>query len=195
VRSGKTVKLPRPYKFFADEREVVEDAYPGDIIGLPNNREFRLGDTLSAGDLFNFVPIPHFPPEHFARLAVEDVAKQKQFLKGLQQLETEGAMHVLYETDAQRREPILAVVGMLQFDVVRGRLQEEYGVSTLLYPLPHRLCRLLDGPQAQIDALPWRYSMLRTRDANGRLVALMNSEHELNYYVNKYPELTFSDVH
>jgi peptide chain release factor 3 len=194
TRTGKTVRLPRPYKFFADSREVVEDAYPGDIIGLPNKRDFHIGDTISAGKPFNFDAIPRFPPEHFARLINLDVSKQKQFLKGLRQLETEGAMQVLYETDAQRREPILAVVGLLQFEVVQARLESEYNVKTRLNMLPHNLCRLVEGPQEQIDALPWRYSMIRAQDSDGRLVALMSTQHELNFYDGKYPELKFSEI-
>ncbi len=193
-RTGRSLRLPRPYKFFADSREVVEDAYPGDIIGLPNKRDFHIGDTISAGKPFNFAAIPRFSPEHFARLINLDISKQKQFLKGLRQLETEGAMQVLYETDAQRREPILGVVGVLQFEVVQARLENEYNVNTRLNTLPHTLCRLVEGPQEQIDALPWRYSMIRAQDAYGRLVALMNSPHELSYYDNKYPELLFEEI-
>ncbi|MDX1416897.1 MAG: peptide chain release factor 3 [Candidatus Promineifilaceae bacterium] len=194
ARSGKTVRLPRPYKFFADAREVVEDAYPGDIIGLPNNRGFHIGDTISAGRAFNFDAIPRFAPEHFGRLINLDIGKQKQFLKGLRQLETEGAMQVLYETDAQKRDPILAVVGMLQFEVVQARLESEYNVKTRLNMLPHSLCRLVQGPQEDIDALPWRYSMIRTEDSEGNLVALMNTEHELNFYDGKYPDLKFIEI-
>jgi peptide chain release factor 3 len=194
TRTGKTMRLPRPYKFFAEEREVVEDAYPGDIIGLPNNRDFHIGDTISAGQPFNFEAIPRFPPEHFARLINLDVSKQKQFLKGLRQLETEGAMQILHETDAQRREPILAVVGILQFEVVQARLESEYNVKTRLNILPHRLCRIVEGPQEDIDALPWRYSMIRAQDSYGKLVALMSTEHELNFYDSKYPDLKFSEI-
>jgi len=188
------MRLPRPYKFFADSREVVEEAYPGDIIGLPNKRDFHIGDTISAGKPFNFYAIARFPTEHFARLINLDISKQKQFLKGLQQLETEGAMQVLYETDVQKREPILAVVGILQFEVVQARLESEYNVQTRLNVLPHTLCRLVEGPQEQIDALPWRYSMIRAKDSDGRLVALMNSPHELSFYDDKYPELSFKQI-
>jgi peptide chain release factor 3 len=99
-RTGKPVKLNRTYKFFADSREVVDEAFAGDIIGLPGNRDFGIGDTLSSSDDFNFDPIPRFPAEHFARLINLDVSKQKQFRKGIHQLELEGAMQVLYETDA-----------------------------------------------------------------------------------------------
>jgi len=194
MRTGKTIRLPRPYKFFAEEREVVEDAYPGDIIGLPNKRDFQIGDTISAGRPFNFQAIPRFAPEHFARLINLDISKQKQFLKGLRQLETEGAMQVLHETDAQKREPIVAVVGVLQFEVMQARLDSEYNVETRLNNLPHSLCRIVEGPREIIDMLPWQYSMIRTQDQYGNLVALMNSEHDLNYYDNKYSELTFREI-
>jgi len=109
-------------------------------------------------------------------------------------LETEGAMQVLYETDAQRRDPILGVVGNLQFEVVQARLEAEYNVPTRLNMLPHAIARVLTGPQAQIEALPWQYSMIRTEDTYGNLVALITSAHDLNYYVDKYPELTFAEI-
>ena len=194
ARSGQTMRLSRPYKFFADNREVVEEAYAGDIIGLPGNRHFTIGDTLTTGSPFNFAPIPSFPPEHFARLLNLDISKQKKFLKGIHQLVTEGAMQILHETDAGRRDPILAVVGILQFEVVQARLESEYGVKTKMDMLPHRLARWLSGDEADIDLLPWRYALLRTEDVNGRLVALFNSEHELTYYQNKYPNIHFSQT-
>ncbi len=194
TRTGKTIRLPRPYKFFAEEREVIEDAYPGDIIGLPNKRDFQIGDTISAGRPFSFQAIPRFTPEHFARLINVDISKQKQFLKGLRQLETEGAMQVLHETEAQRREPIVAVVGVLQFEVMQARLESEYNVTTRLDILPHSVCRIIEGPDELINALPWQYSMIRTKDQFGNLVALMNSAHDLNFYQGKYPELTFREI-
>ncbi len=190
--SGKSMRLSRPYKFFADSREVVDEAYAGDIIGLPGNRYFGIGDTLAVGAAFNFAPIPSFAPEHFGRLLNMDISKQKQFLKGLTQLVAEGAMQLFHETDAARRDPILAVVGVLQFEVVQARLETEYRVKTKLDMLPHRLACWVTGDEADIELLPWRYALLRVVDANGRLVALFNSEHELTYYQNKYPDITFS---
>ncbi len=191
-RSDKDIRLSRPYKFFADSREVVDEAYAGDIIGLPGNRNFGIGDTLTSGPTFNFAPIPSFAPEHFGRLINLDISKQKQFLKGLRQLVTEGAMQLFYETDAARRDPILAVVGVLQFEVVQARLESEYRVKTKLNMLPHRLACWLLGYETEIELLPWRYALLRTEDTNGRLTALFNSEHELTYYQNKYPDITFN---
>ncbi|MFO7678765.1 MAG: peptide chain release factor 3 [Chloroflexota bacterium] len=195
ARTGKTLRLPIPYTFFADERHVVEEAYAGDIIGLPGNRNFNIGDTLSVDKGFNFAPIPRFAAEHFARVINLDIGKQKQFLKGIHQLETEGAMQVLYEADAQRRDPIVAVVGVLQFEVVQARLENEYNVLVRMEMLPHQLCRFVEGSPELIDQLPWRFSgMMRTQDADGRLVGLFNSEHEFNYYKNKYPDIQFKEM-
>ena len=193
-RSGKTLKLSRPYTFFAEERTVVEEAFAGDIIGLPGNRNFTIGDTITEGFAFNFVPIPQFPPEHFARIINLDISKMKQFAKGLAQLQTEGAMQVLYDFDAMRRDPILAVVGVLQFEVVQARLADEYRVQTRLERLPHQLSRWVKGSEEQIEQLPWRYGILRTKDLDGRLVALFNSTHELEYYAGKYPDIIFAET-
>ncbi len=193
-KTGKLIKLSRTYKFFADERAVVDEAYAGDIIGLPGNREFGIGDTISSEGDFSFDPIPRFAAEHYARLINLDVGKQKQFLKGIHQLESEGAMQVLYQTDAARRDPILAVVGVLQFEVVQARLENEYKVKTKLEPLPHQLSRWVEGPQEQIDQLPWRYGMMRTEDLDGRLVALFSSPHELDFYGGKYPDIQFKSI-
>ncbi|MCL4868393.1 MAG: peptide chain release factor 3 [Anaerolineae bacterium] len=193
-RTGKTIRLPRPYSFFADEREVVDEAYPGDIIGLPGNREFAIGDTLCQGKSFTFAAIPRFAAEHFAKIINLDISKQKQFLKGLQQLETEGAMQVLYEADARRRDPILAVVGALQFEVVQARMEAEYNVVTKLEGLPHQLARLIEGPEEQIELLPWRYGLIRAQDAQERLIGLFRSEHEVQYYQDKYPDLRFVPI-
>jgi peptide chain release factor 3 len=191
ARTGSAMRLPRPYKFFADEREVVEEAFAGDIIGLPGNNLFAIGDTLSVSPTLEFEPIPRFPPEHFARLINLDVDKYKQFRKGLRQLESEGAMQVLHDSDAQRRDPILGVVGVLQFDVVRARLEDEYKVRTRLEALPHQFARYVEGPADQIDRLPWQYGLLRAQDEQGRLVGLFRSQHEINFYGDKYPELRF----
>ncbi|MEM7334148.1 MAG: peptide chain release factor 3 [Chloroflexota bacterium] len=193
-RTGKTIKLARTYTFFADERQVVEEAYAGDIIGLPGNKEFSIGDTLSIGKTFNFDPIPRFSPENFARLVNLDMSKQKQFAKGLSQLELEGAMQILYEVDAGRRDPILAVVGVLQFEVVQARLETEYNVKTKLEPLPHQLSRWIEGPEDEIEKLPWRFSMMKTRDRDNRIVALFNSAHEFNFYTNKHPDIDFIKI-
>jgi peptide chain release factor 3 len=187
----RSLRLPRPYRFFANEREVIEEAYPGDIIGLPSGGQFAIGDTLAQERGFKFAPIPRFQPEHFATLRNTDIGKQKQFLKGLSQLETEGAMQVLYEVEASQRHPILAVVGRLQFDVVQARLEAEYGVATIVEPLTYKVARWIEGAPEAIERLPWGHGLLRTRDAEGRLVALFRSPFDLNYCLDKFPEVQY----
>lgn len=103
-------------------------------------------------------------------------------------------MQVLHETDAQKRDPILAVVGVLQFEVVQARLEDEYNVKTRLEMLPHSLSRYVEGPEEEIEKLPWRYGVMRVQDENGRLIALFNSEHEMNFYSSRHPEITFKAV-
>ncbi len=191
TQSGKTVRLQRPYKLFANEREVIEDAYPGDILGLPNSGDFAIGDTLTADAGVQYAAIPRFAPEHFALLRLQDISKQKQFQKGLRQLESEGAVQVIYDVNAFRREPILAVVGQLQFDVVQARLENEYNVPTGLERLPYSMARLLTGPEDIIQKLPVRTDFLLGRDAQERLVILFTSPFFLNYFSEKFPELKF----
>jgi peptide chain release factor 3 len=191
VGSGTSVRLSRSYKFFADDRETVEDAYAGDIIGLPGNRHFTIGDTLTAGEQFRFDPIPRFAPEHFARLINLNLSKYKQFNKGLSQLAREGVVQVLYETDAQRREPILAVVGVLQFEVMQARLQDEYGVDTKLDPLPYQLARWLEGPAGQIAQLARSENVMHVQDGAGSRVVLFNSPFYLRLYEERYPAIAF----
>jgi peptide chain release factor 3 len=191
VQSGNVVRLQRPYKLFANEREIIDDAYPGDIVGLPNNGGLAIGDTISAGDMVKFSPIPRFKPEHFALLRNTDLGKHKQFLKGLRQLESEGAVQVLYNINALKREPILAVVGQLQFSVVQARLDLEYSVPTELEPLSFTIARWIEGPQAVIANLPVRNDVILARDAGGNFILLCRSSFYLKYYSEKFPELNF----
>lgn len=193
TRTGKIVRLQRPYKVFANEREVIEDAYPGDILGLPNNGEFAIGDTLTADPGVQFAPLPRFAPEHFALLHNRDIGKQKQFQKGLQQLEAEGAVQVLYDVNAFRRTPILAVVGKLQFDVVQARLGNEYNVFTNLEPLFYTIARLVTGPEEVIERLPAREDYLLARDSRNRLIALFSAPFYMNYFKDKFPEINFEN--
>lgn len=192
--SGASLRLSRSYKFFADDRETVEDAYAGDIIGIPGSRHFAIGDTLTAGERFCFDPIPRFAPEYFARLINQDISKYKQFNKGLSQLDREGVVQVLYELGAQRREPILAVVGVLQFEVMQARLQNEYGVTTTLEPLPFQVACWLEGPDEQIARLPRSESLMHAQDGAGKRVVLFSSSFHLNYYSEKFSNIRFETM-
>ena len=191
AQTGKTHRLARPYKLFASERLVIDEAFPGDVLGLPNNGDFAIGDTLSAGKAFKFMPIPRFQPEQFAILRNKDLSKQKQFLKGLHQLELEGAVQLLYNVDAFRREPILAVVGQLQFDVVQARLESEYNVPTEIEPQALELARWVSGPEASIEKLASRNGVMLAKDTDDNYVALFREPFYLRYTAENMPDLTF----
>jgi peptide chain release factor 3 len=194
AQTGKTLRLLRPYKLFASEREIIDEAYAGDVLGIPNNGDFAIGDSLCAGSPFRFASIPRFQPEHFALLRNTDLGKQKQFVKGLGQLESEGAVQVLYNLNAFKREPILAVVGQLQFDVVQARLKAEYNVPTELERLPHVLMRWIKGSDADVEKLPNRGEAIIARDARDQWVALFSSTFFLKHYSEKNPSLQFVEI-
>ena len=194
AQSGRAIRLMRPYKLFANEREIVDEAFPGDVVGIPNNGSLGIGDTLYVGEPVRFAPMPHFPPEHFALLKNSDLSKQKQFTKGLQQLEKEGGVQVFYNVNAFKREPILGVVGQLQFDVVQARLEMEYNVPTELERLPHTFGRWVEGSEKAFNSLPARTEVLLARDSKNRNVALFATPFLLKYYTEKYPEVIFKEM-
>jgi peptide chain release factor 3 len=191
AQTGKEMRLQRPYKLFANERTVIDEAHPGDVVGLPNTGNLAIGDTLCQGEVIRFAPIPRFQPELFALLRNTDITKQKQFVKGMRQLEGEGAVQVLYRLDATRREPILAAVGQLQFDVVQARLENEYGVHTVLEPLAFEVARWVSGPEESILRLPSRNDVVLARDVDENYVALFSSSFYVRYLGEQYPELRF----
>ncbi len=191
VQSGKQFRLARPYKLFASERQVIDEAYPGDVLGLPNTGGFAIGDTLCVGKIVKFSSIPRFQPEHFALLRNKDLGKQKQFLKGLRQMETEGAVQVLYNVDGFKREPILAVVGQLQFDVVQARLESEYSVPTSLEALGLELARWVVGPEESVLRVASRSDVVLAKDSEEKYVALFREPFFLRYTSEKFPDLRF----
>ncbi len=194
AQSESPMRLMRSYKLFANERESMDEAFPGDVIGLPNNGDLGIGDTLYTGAPVCFAPMPHFPPEHFALLRNSDLSKQKQFTKGLQQLEREGGVQVFYNINAFKREPILAVVGELQFDVVQARLEMEYNVPTTIERLPYTLARWVEGTESALKNLPQRTEALFARNSQNRIAALFITPFLMNYYAEKYPDVIYSEM-
>jgi peptide chain release factor 3 len=191
-RLGREVRMTRPHRLFAREREGIETAWPGDVIGFVNPGLFRIGDAVSSGAPVEFAPIPRFAPEHFAVLRAKQVTRQKQFQKGLAQLEEEGVMQVLSAHEGLRSEPILAVVGELQFDVMQSRLESEYNVETTVVALPYKLARWIDRDVHDVAMkmnLPSR-SKIAT-DSAGRAVVLFSSQWELDYAEKENPGVTF----
>lgn len=192
--SGRELRFPRTYKTFARERETVDTALPGDILALPSNGQFTIGDTFYVGSKVEYERIPRFEPEHFAVLLNKDVQKNKQFDKGLRQLETEGAIQVLYNETTSRREPIIAAVGLLQFDVVLARLENEYGVRAQLDPLPHELARWVEiGAGVSMEALA-RQDTILARDTKDQLVMLFKHQFMLDLVQERFPAIKFSNI-
>ena len=190
VASGRRLRLGQAHTLFAQERETVDRAFAGDVIGIANPGFFAIGDTLALGEPPPAVRLPNFQPEHFAVLRQGDVQRQKAFMRGLEQLRQEGAVQILQQPGAARREPVLAAVGRLQFDVTQFRLQAEYGVETTVEPLPYTVARWLVGPEEEIAAFqPW--GVMRCSDQDGRPVALFPNERELDYHAGESPNLMF----
>jgi peptide chain release factor 3 len=190
-RLQRRVRLARPLRLFGNDREVVEEAYAGDVVGLINPGLFAIGDTVSEGEIGAFPPLPRFQPEHFALLRHSRADRYKQFLKGLTQIEEEGAIQLLYPVASGRREPILAAVGALQFDVVRYRLESEYGVETALEPLGYATARWVTGDPATIAAVGDGRGRLRAEDREGRPVILFTTTWDLRFAEENTPEVGF----
>lgn len=176
VRENRKVRLSQPQQFLAQDRHLVETAYAGDIIGLFDNGQYRLGDSLVEGTPFNFEPMPVFPPEHFARVSPQDSMKRKQFQKGISQLAEEGAIQVYREPDIGTETLVIGVVGVLQFDVLAYRLELEYGVKIRQASLPYRLARWVHMPEGKkVDDLQLSSTTRLVRDEDGRPVLLLES--------------------
>jgi peptide chain release factor 3 len=192
ARTGKEVRLSRAMRLFADERESLEAAYAGDVVGLANPGVFAIGDTVYEGGApVRFPPIPAFAPEHFASVRSIDSSGYKSFGKGIAQLREEGAVQVFYPFGSTRTEPILAVVGELQFEVAKYRLESEYSVKTVFSTLPFSTARHVDGDAEVIAAAKLPSNAKLVEDWDGRPVALFESEWSLRLAQEWNPELRF----
>lgn len=191
ARSKKRVRVPRALKIFGQERHIVDEAYPGDIIGLVCPGEFRLGDTLCGGEPFHYEPLPQFSPEFFAVLECPDTSRRKQFDRGLTQLVEEGAIQVFYDARAAQREMILASVGELQFDVVRFRLESEYNTPTKINWRPYQLARWFDVTKEERKSLTFPSSVKLVQDQYGHDALLFKSEWDAKALQQDHPKIQF----
>ena len=194
ARTGKAIRLSRPQKLFGQERAVVEDAYPGDVIGLNNPGMFAIGDTLYVGSKVEFEGIPCFSPEIFSWLRNPNPSAFKNFRKGVNELREEGAVQILYDTDESKRDPILAAVGQLQLEVVQHRLENEYGVETRLEPLGFQVARWVSGGWLELEKVGRIFNCKTVRDAWNRPVLLFKNEWNLNQLKDDHPSLLLSTV-
>ncbi len=184
-RVGKAIRATRAYRFFGRDRETVSEAFAGDIIGLVNPGQFTIGDTLHTGAPIHLPGVPRFPAEHFGRVRLQDT-RYKQFDDGLRQLEEEGLMQVFFAASG-KREPIVGVVGALQFDVIASRLRTEYGVEVQVDAAPYAAARWLAEPLRPVPSLGGGAAV--AVDRQDRRLILFASEWEVQYFERQHPEI------
>ncbi len=174
---NKKMRLSQPQQMMAQERKIVEEAYAGDIIGVFDPGIFFIGDTITtANDKFAFEGIPTFAPEHFARVRQLDTMKRKQFVKGISQIAQEGAIQIFQEYNTGMEEIIVGVVGELQFDVLKYRLENEYNVDIRLEKLPYEHIRWIENKEIDMDKLIGTSDMKKIQDLKGNpLLLFINS--------------------
>ena len=191
VQSGKQVKLGQPQQFLAQDRVIVEEAFPGDIIGVFDPGIFGIGDTLCPpGHHFKFQDFPVFPPEQFARIQAKDTMKRKQFDKGMSQLTQEGAVQVFRQPGISESY-VIGVVGSLQFEVLQYRLKQEYGVDILMNQLSYSVARWLGGKNLDVHALKGLDSGMLLEDLQERPLVLVANEWQLNWAIERNPDIEF----
>ena len=191
-RTGRSLSTKHAHQLFGRDRQTVDVAYPGDVVGLVNAADLRIGDTLSVDGKVQFRPIPTFAPEHFRVARNLDTSRYKQFRKGVAQLDQEGVIQALHTEDGGEREPILAAVGELQFDVALHRLSNEFGAEPRFEPAPYTLARRTD-PQGR-DVLSGRRGVELARRRDGTILALFKSRAWLEAAERDHPELTLDVI-
>lgn len=197
-RTKRKIRLAQPTQFLAQDRNVVETAYAGDIIGLFDSGQFRIGDSLSLDQKLNFADIPVFPPEHFARISAEKSLKRKQFQKGMEQLAEEGAIQIYQQPDIGTETYIIGVVGILQFEVLEYRLEHEYGIKIRRQDLNYRLARWLswsDEAKSQAyEDLTIPSTAMLVLDRDDRPVLLFESAWAEQWVLDRNTGLALLDI-
>lgn len=179
--SGKKIKLATPHTLMGDDRQLLEEAFPGDIVSIFNPGDFRIGSTIFEKSPVRFDVIPLFTPEHFQKVATKDPFKRKQLREGLRQLSEEGVVHVFEVPNGVGNELLLGTVGVLQFEVVQHRMMEEYTVELVITPVSYYCARWLPNERDDIvDKLSSSYSTHVTKDLEENPIVLFDSMYALN---------------
>lgn len=195
VQEGKRIRLAQPQQFMAQDRVIVEKAYPGDIIGLHDPGIFHIGDTLcedSSG--IRYEGIPSFAPEHFAKIYTKNALKRKQFVKGIAQLSEEGSIQVFKRPNIGVEELIVGAVGALQFEVLEYRLKNEYGVDVIVEALPYAYIRWISGDAFNPNRFSMTMDALRVEDADGHPVLLFQNEWSIRQIEERNPGIVLKDI-
>jgi len=195
VQGNKKLKLLQPQQLMAQERKIIKDAYAGDVIGVFDPGVFSIGDTLCSPDKkFAFEGIPTFAPEHFAKVRQADTMKRKQFVKGISQIAQEGAIQIFQEYNTGMEEIIVGVVGVLQFDVLKHRLQGEYGVEIRMDPMPHEHIRwIANKDEIDVSTINGTSDMKRIKDLHDNPLLLFIHPWAVKSVLDKNEDLKLSE--
>ena len=197
VRTGKEIRLANPTTFLARDRTVVDEGFAGDVVGVHDSGDLEIGDTLTGGSTLSYEGIPSFAPEHFSRLQLVDPLRRKQFATGLEQLAQEGTVQLYRPPAGRAGELVLGALGRLQFEVVKYRLESEYGVEVRLEPAPYVIARWVsraDGSPLGLDALSAAVEGFVVLDVRGRVVVLFDREWPLRTAERMHPEYVFAET-
>jgi peptide chain release factor 3 len=194
ARTGEKIRIRRSHQLFAQERELTEEAFPGDVIGMVNPGKLRLGDTLCSGPPRQYVARWEYPPECFARIRCKETGKRKQFSRGLQQLIEEGAVQMLSDSGTSSNEPVLAAVGELQFDVVQFRLESEYNAQTVLERLPYDVSRWVHNPGFDPEQFHLPSGTRIMYDHAGAPMLLFQDDWSLQFCQSRNPDLILAET-
>ncbi len=195
VQGGRKMRLSQPQQLMAAEREIVEEAYAGDVIGVFDPGIFSIGDTITVpGKKFRFSGIPTFAPEHFARVSAKDSMKRKQFVKGTEQIAQEGAIQIFKVPNSGMEEVIVGVVGTLQFDVFQYRMKNEYGVDLRMEGLPYEEIRLINSYPGDLTDLNLGSDAELLEDYRGRSLLVFSSFWAIDFTCRRNPGLKVSEI-
>ncbi len=193
VRTGKTMPINAPQFFFAQDRHIAEEAYAGDVVGIPNHGTLRIGDTLTEGEDIVFRGVPSFAPEILRRVKIGDAMKAKKLREALQQMAEEGVVQVFLPNDGSGA--IVGVVGALQLDVLAERLQAEYGLPVSFEVSRFEICRWVTAPDdLEMAKFMRAYPSSLATDLDGAPVFMASSAFTLRYEQEKWPQITFTDI-
>ena len=195
VQGGKIMRLSQPQQIMADERKILSEAYAGDIIGVFDPGIFSIGDTVCMPkDNICYEGIPTFAPEHFARVRQLDTMKRKQFVKGINQIAQEGAIQIFQEFNTGMEEIIVGVVGVLQFDVLKYRLENEYNVEIRLEPLPYEYIRWIENKdEIDMNKLTGTSDMKKIQDLKGNPLPLFVNQWSIGMTIDRNKGLVLSE--
>ncbi len=195
VQTGRKMRLSQPQQLMAAEREIVEEAYAGDVIGVFDPGIFSIGDTITVpGKKFKYSGIPVFAPEHFSRVSAKDSMKRKQFVKGTEQIAQEGAIQIFKVPNSGMEEVIVGVVGTLQFDVFEYRMKNEYGVDLRMEGLPYEEIRLIDKYPGDLSDLNLGSDAELLEDYRGRNLLVFSSYWAIDFTCRRNPGLELSEI-